>query len=90
MRLGPIFRVLGALLYGFIGYELGIALVGSFELTAESAPIVWGATLGGALLGFLLGAVAGHCTGKGGTQRPAQCAHDRPGRRHHRAGQSVC
>ena len=54
MRLGPIFRVLGALLYGFIGYELGIALVGSFELTAESAPIVWGATLGGALLGFLL------------------------------------
>jgi uncharacterized protein YacL len=46
--------VLGALLYGFIGYELGIALVGSFELTAESAPIVWGATLGGALLGFLL------------------------------------
>ena len=34
MRLGPIFRVLGALLYGFIGYELGIALVGSFELTS--------------------------------------------------------
>jgi len=54
MRLGLIFRVLGALLYGFIGYELAIVLVGSFELTVESTPIVWGATLVGALLGFLL------------------------------------
>ena len=54
MRLGLIFRVLGALLYGFIGYELAIVVVGSLELTAQSTPIIWGATLGGALLGFLL------------------------------------
>ena len=54
MRLGPVFRVLGALLYGFIGYELGIALAGSAELTTDSAAVIWGATLGGALLGFLL------------------------------------
>lgn len=54
MRLGPVFRVLGALLYGFIGYELGIALTGTVELTSATAPVIWGATLGGALLGFLL------------------------------------
>ena len=54
MRLGPIFRILGALLYGFIGYELGIALTGSVELNTETAPVIWGATLGGALLGAIL------------------------------------
>ncbi len=54
MRLGPIFRILGALLYGFIGYELGIALNGSVELNTDTAPIIWGATLGGAVIGALL------------------------------------
>lgn len=54
MRLGPLFRVIGALLYGFIGYELGVALAGTFVLTAQTAPIIWSATLAGALLGFLL------------------------------------
>lgn len=54
MRLGPIFRILGALLYGFIGYELGIALTGSVELNTDTAPIIWGATLGGALIGAIL------------------------------------
>ena len=54
MRFAPFLRVLGALLYGFIGYELGIALAGTWEMTSASAPIIWTATIAGALLGFLL------------------------------------
>ncbi len=54
MRFSILFRLIGALIYGFVGYELAIALEGSLELTTESAPIIWAATLGGALLGFLL------------------------------------
>ncbi|GIV77927.1 PIN domain nuclease [Litorilinea aerophila] len=54
MRLGPVFRVIGALIYGFIGYYLGIALAGTTQLTTQSAPIIWGAMLAGAVLGYLL------------------------------------
>lgn len=54
MRFNFLFRIIGALLYGFIGYELAIAFQGSVELTTATAPLIWGATLGGALLGFLL------------------------------------
>lgn len=54
MRLGPVFRVLGALLYGFVGYYLGVAMVGTYELTSGTAPIIWGAMFAGALLGYLL------------------------------------
>ncbi|HXF61111.1 MAG TPA: PIN domain-containing protein [Caldilineaceae bacterium] len=54
MRLGPVFRVLGALLYGFVGYYLGVALAGTYELTTWSAPIIWGAMFAGAILGYLL------------------------------------
>lgn len=54
MRFAPFLRVLGALLYGFIGYELGIALAGTWDLTTASAPTIWAATIVGALLGFLL------------------------------------
>jgi uncharacterized protein YacL len=54
MRFAPFLRVLGALLYGFIGYELGVALAGTWDLTTASAPTIWTATIVGALLGFLL------------------------------------
>jgi uncharacterized protein YacL len=58
MRLGPVFRVVGALLYGFIGYELGLALAyaitGTADLNTSNAPIIWGCMFGGALLGYFL------------------------------------
>lgn len=54
MRLGPVFRVLGALLYGFVGYYLGVALAGTYELTAGTAPIIWGGMFAGGLAGYLL------------------------------------
>ena len=54
MRYSREFGVLGALLYGFVGYELGVALVGTYELTTASAPIVWSAMFLGAALGYLL------------------------------------
>ena len=54
MRYGLEFRLLGALVYGFVGYELGVAMVGTYELTSASAPIVWGAMFLGAALGYLL------------------------------------
>ncbi len=54
MRLSPVFRLLGALVYGFIGYELGIALTGTAQLTNWTAPLIWGPMFGGALLGYFL------------------------------------
>lgn len=54
MRLSPVFRLLGALVYGFIGYELGIALTGTDQLTSWSAPTIWGPMFAGALLGYFL------------------------------------
>jgi uncharacterized protein YacL len=54
MRFAPFLRVLGALLYGFIGYELGVALAGTWDLTAATAPTIWSATIAGAVLGFAL------------------------------------
>jgi len=54
MHIGPLLRVLGTLLYGFVGYEIGIVIAGTVELTTATAPIIWGATLVGAVLGFLL------------------------------------
>lgn len=36
MGLGPLFRVLGALLYGIVGYYLGVALAGTYSLTLYS------------------------------------------------------
>ena len=53
MRLGQVFRVLGALVYGFVGYYLGIAVAGTSELTTTSAPIIWSATFAGGILGYL-------------------------------------
>jgi uncharacterized protein YacL len=54
MRLSPVFRLLGALVYGFIGYELGIAITGTDQLTNWTAPTIWGPMFGGALLGYFL------------------------------------
>ncbi len=54
MRLSPVFRLLGALVYGVIGYELGIALTGTAQLTNWTAPTIWGPMFGGALLGWYL------------------------------------
>jgi uncharacterized protein YacL len=54
MRLSPVLRLLGALVYGFIGYELGIALTGTPHLTNWNAPLIWGPMFGGALLGYFL------------------------------------
>lgn len=54
MRLGPIFRVLGTLVYGFIGWELGVALARTRELTSSSITIILPTAVVGALIGFLL------------------------------------
>ena len=54
MRLGPVFRLLGALVYGFIGYYLGLALAGTSQVTTWSAPTIWGSMFGGAILGYFL------------------------------------
>jgi uncharacterized protein YacL len=54
MRLGPVFRLLGALVYGFIGYYLGVALVGTTQVNTQTAPTIWGCMFGGAILGYFL------------------------------------
>lgn len=54
MRLAPLFRVLGALLYGIVGYYLGVSLAGTYQLTASSVPVVWTATIAGMLVGYFL------------------------------------
>jgi uncharacterized protein YacL len=54
MRLGPLFRLLGTILYGFIGWEIGITIVGTTELNTETWRIILPATLIGAAFGFLL------------------------------------
>ncbi len=54
MRLGPVFRLLGALVYGFIGYYLGLALVGTSQVNTWTAPTIWGSMFGGAILGYFL------------------------------------
>ncbi len=54
MRIGSILRLLGTLVYGFIGWELGVALAQTREINADSAPYILSAALIGALLGFLL------------------------------------
>jgi uncharacterized protein YacL len=54
MRFGPLFRILGTLVYGFIGWELGVALARTRELNTESALYIVPAALIGAALGFIL------------------------------------
>lgn len=54
MRFAPLFRILGTLVYGFIGWELGVALAQTPELTTESAWYIVSCTLVGGALGFIL------------------------------------
>jgi uncharacterized protein YacL len=54
MRFGSLLRVMGTLVYGFIGWELGVALARTAELTTESARYILPAALVGGLLGYLL------------------------------------
>jgi uncharacterized protein YacL len=54
MRFGPLLRVLGTLVYGFIGWELGVALAQTTELNNTSIRFIVPATLIGALFGFFL------------------------------------
>jgi uncharacterized protein YacL len=54
MRFGPLLRVLGTLVYGFIGWELGVALAQTTELNNNSIRFIVPATLIGALFGFFL------------------------------------
>ncbi len=54
MRLAPLFGVLGALLYGIVGYYLGVSIVGTYQLTTASGPVVWTATIAGMVLGYFL------------------------------------
>lgn len=54
MRLSPLLRILGTLVYGFIGWELGVALVGTREITTESAIYLFPAALVGAAIGYFL------------------------------------
>ena len=54
MRIGPILRLLGTLVYGFVGWELGVALAQTREINAESSIYILSAALIGALIGFAL------------------------------------
>ena len=54
MRLAPLFRVLGTFVYGFIGWELGVALASTNEFNTESARYIVPATLLGAAFGYIL------------------------------------
>jgi len=54
MRLAPLFGILGALLYGIVGYYLGVSIVGTYQLTASSVLVVWTATIAGMLVGYFL------------------------------------
>ncbi len=54
MRLTPLFQILGTLVYGFIGWELGVALARTSELTTDSARYIVPCALVGAALGYIL------------------------------------
>ncbi|MCX6044605.1 MAG: PIN domain nuclease [Chloroflexi bacterium] len=54
MRLASLFRVLGTLVYGFIGWELGVALARTNELNTDSARYIVPATILCAALGYFL------------------------------------
>lgn len=54
MRFGPLLRILGTALYGFIGFEIGVVLARTPELAIDSWMLVVPFTLFGAAFGFLL------------------------------------
>lgn len=53
MRFGSALRVLGGLIYGFIGYELALAVVRAFSINEQANTILWGSALVGAILGLI-------------------------------------
>lgn len=55
MRPRPILRVIGAVIYGFVGFEIALIVTNSFELApATVTAALWSGTLLGVLLGFFL------------------------------------
>lgn len=54
MRLGPLFRLLGTILYGFIGWEIGITIVGTTDFNTDTWRVIVPCTLLGAVFGFAL------------------------------------
>ena len=54
MRLGPLFRLLGTILYGFIGWEIGITIVGTTDFNTDTWRVIVPCTLLGAVFGFVL------------------------------------
>lgn len=54
MRLGPLFRLLGAILYGFIGWEIGVLIAGTTDFNTETWQVIVPATVIGAIFGFAL------------------------------------
>jgi uncharacterized protein YacL len=53
MRLAPLLRVLGTLVYGFIGWELGVALAQTNELNTDSMWYIVPSSLIAAALGYI-------------------------------------
>ena len=54
MRFGPLFRLIGAILYGFIGWEIGIIIVGTNDFKTETWRVIVPCTVIGAVFGFAL------------------------------------
>ena len=54
MRLGPLFRLLGAILYGFIGWEIGVVIVGTNDFNTDTMQVIVPCTVIGAIFGFAL------------------------------------
>ena len=54
MRLGPLFRLLGAILYGFIGWEIGVVIVGTNDFNTTTWQVIVPCTVIGAIFGFAL------------------------------------
>lgn len=53
MRFESLARVIGALVYGFIGWELGVAMAQTVALTADSIRYILPAMAVGAILGYI-------------------------------------
>ncbi len=54
MRLGPLFRLLGAILYGFIGWEIAVVIVGTNDFNTDTWRVIVPCTVIGAIFGFAL------------------------------------
>jgi uncharacterized protein YacL len=54
MRNASLFRLLGAILYGFIGWEIGVLLVGTTAINADTWRVIVPLTVVGIILGALL------------------------------------